>query len=200
MAGNSMPGRPATGFRPNPGTRHPGGPTTGGNPVIAGNPGPGGTVPPGGAVGPGGNLGSDGNFGPGGMPRPGGGADHPRPNPAHRETEELWAMLSYLGAIFLGPFAPLVVFLSKRRSSPFIRAHATQALNVTLTCTLYAVSGLIAGALLALDSPSAALSVILPIATVGWLIMLVQLIRGGMAAGRGEFREIPHWINSQLVH
>lgn len=151
-------------------------------------------------MGPGGNLGPDGDFGPGWTIRPGSGAGHPRPNPAHRETEELWAMLSYLGAIFLGPFAPLVVFLTKRRRSPFVRAHATQALNVTLTCTFYALSGLIAGGLLALDSPTAALSVMLPIATVGWLIMLVQLIRGGISANRGEFREIPRWINSPLVH
>ncbi|MBV9381278.1 MAG: DUF4870 domain-containing protein [Streptosporangiaceae bacterium] len=134
------------------------------------------------------------------MTSPGGAPAYPRPNPAFGETEELWSMLSYLGAIFLGPFAPLVIFTARRGRSPFVRAHAAQALNVTLTCVLYALSGLIIGGMLALAGPSAALIVMLPVATIGWLIMLRYLIRGAIAANRGEFREIPRWINSPMVH
>lgn len=114
------------------------------------------------------------------------------------ESEELWSVLSYMGAIFLGPLAPLGVYLTKR-GSQFIRLHATQSLNVALTCTLFGVSGVIVGGLLALDSPDAALIVMLPLAVAGWLIMLTQLIRGAIAASRGSYYELPRWICSPMI-
>jgi uncharacterized membrane protein len=107
-------------------------------------------------------------------------------------------MLSYLGAIFLGPFAPLGVFIARRQSG-FVRMHAVQALNLTLTCLLFGISGAIIGGLLALDSTNAALLIMLPLATVGWLIMLTQLVRGAVAASHGRYRELPRWIAATIV-
>ena len=187
MTGKAVPGRPATGFRPQPGPPPAAGPGAG--PAAGPGAGP--------AAGPGADPAGAAAAAP--DPRPAG-AGFPRPDPAHQETEELWAMLSYLGAIFVGPFAPLAIFLARRHRSPYIRVHAAQALNVSLTCTLFAVSALIAGGLLALDSPAAALIVMLPIVTAGWAVMLVQLVRGGLAASHGDFREMPRWICSAFVH
>lgn len=104
-----------------------------------------------------------------------------------------------MGAIFLGPFAPFGVYLTKR-GSQFVRLQAAQALNVTLTCSLFAVSGVIVGGLLALDSVDAALIIMLPVAVAGWLVMLTQLIRGAIAASRGSYRELPRWICSPMIH
>jgi uncharacterized Tic20 family protein len=119
----------------------------------------------------------------------------PRPTAA----DERLGALSYLGAIVLGPLVPLVVYLARRRRSPFVRQHAAQALNVTLTGLLYAVSGTIVGVMLSFDSGKAALAIMVPIATIGWLIILTHLVRGAVTASRGDFRPMPAWICSPLV-
>jgi uncharacterized Tic20 family protein len=103
-------------------------------------------------------------------------------------------MLSYLGAIFLWLAAPLVIYVTKRKTSVFIRSHAAQSFNLTATGTLFAVSAGIVGALLALDSPKAALIVMIPLLVALWITMMVYLVRAASAASRGEFYEIPAWL------
>jgi uncharacterized protein len=115
-------------------------------------------------------------------------------------TEEVYGAFGYVGAILTGPVLPLFVYLSRRRASPFVRWHAARALNVALTFLLYLVCGAIAGSLLSLDSPKAALWVMVPIAVIGWLITVRHLVRGATTAVSGEFREIPAWICSPFVH
>jgi uncharacterized Tic20 family protein len=102
-------------------------------------------------------------------------------------------MLSYFGAIFLWLIPPLVVYLAKRRSL-FIRSHAAQSFNLTLTGTLFAISAGIVGAMLALDSPAVALTVMIPLLLALWITMMVFLVRAASAASRGEFYEIPAWL------
>ena len=118
--------------------------------------------------------------------------------PATRAEETLSA-LAYLGAIALGPLVPLVVYLARRHTSWFVRWHATQALNVALTCLLYAISGAIVGALLAIDSITTALIVMVPVATADWLIMTVNLVRAAIIASRGDAYSMPPWICSPLI-
>ena len=119
--------------------------------------------------------------------------------PYSTDSEELWATLSYLGAIFLGPFVPLGMYLSMRHRSVFLRCHITQALNITLTCLLYAVSGTIIGGLLAFDNVNDALLIMGPVAAAGWLVMLAHLVLNAAAASRGDFRRAPSWICAPLV-
>jgi uncharacterized Tic20 family protein len=114
-------------------------------------------------------------------------------------TGELAGALSYAGVIVTGPVVPLVVYLGARHRSPFVRQHAAQALNVALTWLLYAVSGAIIGALLSLSTARAALLVMVPLAVIGWLIMVTYLVLAAIAAGRGGFRRIPAWVCSVLV-
>lgn len=119
--------------------------------------------------------------------------------PQPSRGEELSGTIGYLGGIVTGPILPLIVYLAGRKGSGYVRSHAAQALNVTLTVLLYAVSGTIAGVLLSLDSSGTALAVMVPIAAVVWVIMVVYLVRGATAAVHGEFREIPAWICAPLV-
>jgi uncharacterized Tic20 family protein len=111
-----------------------------------------------------------------------------------RDADATWAMLSYLGAIFLGPLIPLAVFAVRRRKSEFMRYHGARALNLSLTVLLYVVCCAILGAMLALDSVTLALAVALPLVFLLWLAMLKYLIRGVIAAQRGEPYEVPSWI------
>jgi uncharacterized membrane protein len=108
-------------------------------------------------------------------------------------------MFGYLGAIFLGPPIPLILYLIGRRRSPFRRFHAATAFNLSLTGLLYALCCLILGGLLFLDSLTAALVVTLPVALVIWLTVLKYLIRGIGAANRGERYEVPAWICARIA-
>jgi len=118
---------------------------------------------------------------------------------AVRDADVTWAMLGYLGAIFLGPVIPLLVYLVKRRKSEFMRYHGGRALNLSLTVLLYTVCCLILGALLALDTLTLALAVAIPLVVLLWLAMLRYLIRGVGAAQRGEAYDVPSWICGTIV-
>jgi len=110
------------------------------------------------------------------------------------------ATLGYLGAIVLGPVIPLVVYALRARRSPFMRYHAATAVNLSLTGLLYALCCLILGGLLLLDSITVALVVVLSVGFVIWVSMLRYLIRGVIAANRGERYEVPSWICARIVN
>ena len=109
------------------------------------------------------------------------------------------ATFGYLGAIFLGPVIPLAVYALRSRRSPFMRYHAATAVNLSLTAALYGLCCLILGGLLLLDSVTVALIVALPVGLVIWVSTLRYLIRGAIAANRGERSEAPDWICAHIV-
>ena len=109
------------------------------------------------------------------------------------------ATFGYLGAILLGPVIPLAVYVLQSRRSAFMRYHAATAVNLSLTATLYGLCCLILGGLLLLDSATVALIVVLPVGLVIWASALRYLIRGAIAANRGERSEAPDWICAHIV-
>lgn len=115
------------------------------------------------------------------------------------ETECRWAMLSYLGAIFFGPIAPLIVRFGEGRRSDYVRRHTTHALNLTLTFLLYLVSALIVTGLLATVSLVTAAAIMGPVLLAAWLVVLAQLVWCGRVADRGEFRELPRWMCATII-
>ena len=116
-----------------------------------------------------------------------------------RDGDTTSATFGYLGAIFLGPVIPLIVYALRARRSPFLRYHAAAAVNLSLTAALYAVCCLILGGLLTMDSVTVALVVALPVAVAVWASMLRYLIRGVGAASRGEEYAMPDWICARIV-
>jgi uncharacterized Tic20 family protein len=109
------------------------------------------------------------------------------------------ATFGYLGAIFLGPVIPLIVYALRARRSPFLRYHAAAAVNLSLTCTLYLVCCVILGGLLALDSVTVALIIAVPLVFGLWVIMLRYLLHGVAAANHDEQYDIPSWICASIV-
>jgi uncharacterized Tic20 family protein len=77
--------------------------------------------------------------------------------------------------------------------------HAAQAVNVWLTVTLYELSAAIIGAMLVLDSPRVALTVVVPLVAALWLTALVFLVRAAVAARRGQAYSFPRWLCTPLV-
>jgi uncharacterized Tic20 family protein len=109
------------------------------------------------------------------------------------------AAFGYLGAIFLGPVIPLIVYATTARRSPFLRWHAATAVNLSLTGLLYGVCCAILGGLLALDSIVVAIIIAVPLLLAVWLITLRYLLRGAAAANRGERYDVPSWICARIV-
>jgi uncharacterized Tic20 family protein len=110
-----------------------------------------------------------------------------------------WAMLAYLTVPFFGFLVPLTIYLISLRRSPWLRAHAAQAVNVWLTAILYNLSALIIGAVFMLDSPRVALAVVVPLVTVLWLTTLAFLVRAATRASRGETYAFPRWLCTPMV-
>lgn len=107
---------------------------------------------------------------------------------------ERWAAVSYAAALAVWLLAPLAVYLTVGRRSEFVRRHAAQAFRFTLAVTLFAVSGGIVTALLALDSPRYAVLIMGPVMFVFWLVAVGYLARAARAAGRGDYYPLPGWI------
>ena len=118
---------------------------------------------------------------------------------AGAESDRLWSMLAYLGMIFFLFLPPLIIYLARGRRSPFVRYHATQALNLWITAFLYTLSCLILGGMLALDTLGTALAVGIPLACLVWVSMAAYAIAGGVSAARGGQRELPSWICSPML-
>ena len=123
----------------------------------------------------------------------------PAAPPDPQADEHRLAMLSYLGVPFLGPVIPLVIYLVKKRSSAFVRYHAAQALNLSVTALLYTVCVLILGTMLALDSILFALVVGVTLVAALWLATLAYVILAGSKANRGRRYRIPGWLCAAIV-
>jgi uncharacterized Tic20 family protein len=95
-----------------------------------------------------------------------------------------WAVLTHLSYFVVGLIAPLVVYLVKKDSSPFVRQHAAEALNFHLTLLIAFV-----------------VSAVLVIVLIGLLLLFVVFLVGAVfsviaaiAAGKGEQYRYPMTI------
>ncbi len=118
---------------------------------------------------------------------------------AGSEDGRIWAMMAYLGVMFLAFLLPVVLYLVGRRRSPFVRYHAAQALNLWITVFLYSVSFLIIGGVLALDSVAAALALAGPLIAASAAAMLGYAVLAALSARRGETCRLPAWVCAPLV-
>jgi hypothetical protein len=101
--------------------------------------------------------------------------------------------------IVLGPVIPLALYAATARRSSFLRQHAAAAVNLSVTCLLYALCCAIVGGLLALDIVVLGVVIGILLGLALWLTMLRYLIRGVGAANRDEQDEIPGWLNAKIV-
>ncbi|MFD2371149.1 DUF4870 domain-containing protein [Brevibacillus sp. GCM10020057] len=106
-------------------------------------------------------------------------------NHLYEKEERMWAMIAHLSALigFMIPLGnvlgPLIIWLFKKETSPFVDRHGKEALNFGITITIYA-----------------AVSYLLLIVFIGALLLfalfvfwMVFLILGAVKANEGsEFR------------
>lgn len=124
------------------------------------------------------------------------------PGPAPRaradDGDARQAMLAYLTVPFFAFLVPFAIYIMALRRSRWLRAHASQALNVWITALLYDLSAAIMGVMLALDSPAVALATIVPLVVLLWLITLAYLIRAAVVASQGREYTFPRWLCSTI--
>jgi uncharacterized protein len=102
------------------------------------------------------------------------------------DEDRNWAVGAHLSAflaayVALGFLGPLVVMLIRGDRSPYVRAHAVEALNFNLTVLIYVL-----------------ICVVLALLLIGFLLLaglavlyLVAVIRGAMAASQGRAYRYP---------
>lgn len=108
------------------------------------------------------------------------------PAGAVSSQERNWAMAAHLSGfaaayVALGFLGPLVVLLAAGNQSPFIRRHATEALNFNLTVLIAVVISVILFIVL----------IGIPMLLVVGIGYLVATIAGAVAASRGEDYRYP---------
>jgi uncharacterized protein len=104
-----------------------------------------------------------------------------------------WAMFAHLSALFglligFNFLGPLIIYLVKRDSDPFIRDQAAEALNFNLSAFIYLVSLSIVTFILIFVLVGLLL---LPLIAAGIIAWVVFVIVGGMRANNGEVYRYP---------
>jgi uncharacterized Tic20 family protein len=139
-------------------------------------------------------------------------ADYPPPQPAApvdagqgygprgQSDDHLWALLSYLLTFVVGILAPLIIFLVKMNESRYVRYHAAQSLNMSITGFIYTFAGFFLGLILAIATKGWALVLVIPVFVAYSVAGLVYLILAAIAANKGEYYRVPTIISLPLVH
>lgn len=127
---------------------------------------------------------------PPGYAQPGYGPGGPAYGPGPEGDDTTLAMIAHLGGIIAGFIPALVIYLIKKDTgSPWVRKHATEALNFQITMTIASmIAGILCLALIGF--------VLLPAL---WVINIVFCIIAGMAAGRREIYEYPGWCRFAII-
>ena len=96
--------------------------------------------------------------------------------PVSPSDARVWSLLAHIGGIFFSVVAPLIVYVIYRDRDPFIRRHATQALNFQIIIAIiYFVS-----------VPLSAVGIGILTGFAAWVCTLVFGIIAAMAANKGE--------------
>jgi uncharacterized protein len=134
-------------------------------------------------------------------PQPGAGADAgPGYGPRGPSDDHLWALLSYLLTFVAGFLAPLIVYLVKMNESRYVRYHAAQSLNMSITAYIYAFAAFFVGLIVAIATKGWGLVLVIPLFIAFAVAHLAYLILAAIAANRGEYYQVPTVISLPIVH
>ena len=118
--------------------------------------------------------------------------------PLSPSDEKLWAMLAWIGAILIGLFAPLIVYLIYKDRSEFVKENSRESLNFHITVTIVSFVGaialfIVAGLLSAASTTAAGIMIVLItllLVALGIAVLVVNIM-GGLKANSGEIFRVP---------
>ncbi|HOI55964.1 MAG TPA: DUF4870 domain-containing protein [Phycisphaerae bacterium] len=101
-------------------------------------------------------------------------------------------MLCHLLGIFLGILGPLIVWLTKRDSSPYVNVHGREAINFHLSFIIYIVALGLISAVLAMIPFIGCVVILFPV-LIGLMLLIavVLLIVGAVKANQGKVFRYP---------
>ncbi|MEX1037554.1 MAG: DUF4870 domain-containing protein [Acidimicrobiia bacterium] len=122
------------------------------------------------------------------------------PRPMTDADRKNWAMAAHLSALiaFIGVpslVGPLVVWLVKKDTDPYVAAHSAHALNFNISVLIYTIVGSIALGIIGLVTLGIGFLLAIPAVIVALIAWLVLVIQGGLAASRGEQFRYPVTID-----
>ena len=109
--------------------------------------------------------------------------------PDGEETQ--MGMLIHLLAIFTGWIAPLIFWLVKKDTSPFIDHHGKEALNFQITLFLLSMGLMAVSVVVALITMGIGMLILMPLFIAISILALVWEIQACTAASRGEWHRYP---------
>ncbi len=116
------------------------------------------------------------------------GAD-PLADPKVAEAERIYSMFTHLSLLVHIPiFVALVMWLIKRETSPFIDDHGRETVNFQISLVIYFLVG----------AATAGLCIGIPILIATYVLGLVGMILGAIAAHKGRYFRYPACI--RLLH
>ena len=106
--------------------------------------------------------------------------------------EKNWALAAHMSALVMllsipGVVGPLIVWLIKKDTMPFVNEHGKEALNFQLTQLIVMLAGVIIGFV----TCSVGFVVTGPIIILDAIFAIVMAIIAGLKAGNGEFYRYP---------
>lgn len=113
----------------------------------------------------------------------------PTPDRLPSHNDRSWALMAYLGQLFVGFVAPGLVYLARSRA-PFVRAHAAQGLNLAIAMTVVWVVGWLLSGLQ---------TSLLWIPVVFTALGIYFMIKAAMAANHGGWYRIPFFMAWHIV-
>jgi uncharacterized Tic20 family protein len=126
----------------------------------------------------------------GGYGPPGYGAGY---GPPARSDGRTMALLAHLGVFVGGFIVPLIVYLTAGKTDPFVRHHASEALNFSLTYTLFVMVGM----LISFATLFIAFIVFFPLLMIAGIGHIVLSVMAAVKANNGEWYRYP--INIRFV-
>jgi uncharacterized Tic20 family protein len=108
--------------------------------------------------------------------------------PLSPSDEKLWAMLVHIGGIFFNFLPALIGYVLLKDRGPFVRQHATAALNFQITLLIAFAVGVVTSVII--------IGILIVIAAV--VVNVIFSILAAVAANKGESYEYP--VAIRFVH
>ena len=119
--------------------------------------------------------------------------------PRGPSDDQMWALLAYILALVAAIIAPLVIYLVKMNESRYVRYHAAQALNLSLTALIYGIALVVIAIPLALLTHGIGIILIVLAFIALGIAHLVYIIMGAVKANQGQLFQIPAFLCFPMV-